>query len=474
MEKRKFGQYAGGTGVNSMPLKRQHTVSVAMLPSASLQLTAAQDDDQTRQRLTSTNNDIISNGTSHASHPHDDGTSTSKAQSSIHASKDIAKPRSERVNTLLRALEDITEESNSHELIELAGFSTLAKCIELNKSLLSSLASISTPKASASAAAAAPRSSTKPPNIHNSKNPHKIPPYISIAPWQSTHITNTLPPLPPILSPTLETAVFTHSGVSSSPNTSYERLEWIGDAYLELTATLLISQTFTTYTPGKCATIRESLVKNATLAAYARNYDFHTRARLPPEFAATSNHSDAVASLSKQARQDRNKVMGDIFEAYVAGVVLSDAEHGVARVAEWLKALWGPQLKAQIADFETQHVRTGAERLSPKEQLHAALQGKDVKLTYRDCAPEKTERETGAPLFSVGVYLDGWAERDLLLGWGVARGKKEAGAKAARMALENKKLIGRLGLLKAKADEERAAVRTMGEAAGGTEGTVEL
>lgn len=416
---------------------------------------------------------MLTNGTTHSSHPNDDSTLTSQAHPTLLRVKDTTKPQSERITALLKALEDITEEANSNELIELAGFSTLARCIELNTSLLSSIASINSPKPRPPVSSSGP--STKSTKPEDSKNPHKIPPYISISPWRASQITSTLPPLPLILSPTLEAAVFTHSGVTSSPNASYERLEWIGDAYVELTATLLIAQTFTTYPPGKCATIRESLVKNASLAAYARNYDFHSRARLPPEFATATNSSNdgAVLGMPKQPRQDRNKVMGDIFEAYVAGVVLSDAEHGVARVAEWLKCLWAPQLKVQIADYEMQHVRAGAERLSAKEQLHAALQGKDVKLTYRECAPEKKDRETGAPLFSVGVYLDGWGMSDHSLGWGVARGKKEAGAKAARMALENRKLLGRLGSLKAKADEERAAIRAVEEAAGGAGATAE-
>ena len=99
---------------------------------------------------------------------------------------------------------------------------------------------------------------------------------------------------------------------------NYERLEWIGDAYIELAATLFISQTFPFNTAGQNAQLRELLVKNVTLADFARTYGFHRRANLPDSF------DDVYTFTNSASEQQQIKVLGDIFEAYVAAVILSD------------------------------------------------------------------------------------------------------------------------------------------------------
>jgi ribonuclease-3 len=79
--------------------------------------------------------------------------------------------------------------------------------------------------------------------------------------------------------------------------------------------------------------------------------------------------------------------------------------------------------------------------LNPKDQLSKALGSKGVKIEYREAAPETKDKENKLPLFTVGVYLTGWDEKDKQIGVGRANGKKEAGMKAAEMALNNKKLM---------------------------------
>ena len=144
-----------------------------------------------------------------------------------------------------------------------------------------------------------------------------IPKFISalaVTPWKASEIPNSFPSLPQILDPTLETAAFTHQGMTAGRlgDLSYERLEWVGDTYLELTCTLLIAQTFPALLPGKCSQLRERCVKNVTLASYARHYGLDKRAQIPVEI-LNSHHP------SKES--DMTKIMGDIFEAYVAAVV---------------------------------------------------------------------------------------------------------------------------------------------------------
>lgn len=282
---------------------------------------------------------------------------------------------------------------------------------------------------------------------------NEIPRLTTVTPWTPSSIPNAKPPLPEILDPVLERAAFTHSAVD--PLHCYERLEWVGDIYLEMTATLLISSTFPNLSPGKCSQLRERLVKNETLAKFYQDYEFEKRANLPPEF--------RPGARRKANPKEGAKVMGDIFEAYCAAVVYSDPENGISRLATWLKALWAHVLSSEIqaikpSDTNTKIESNGAGYLRSKEILHSKIVVPGVKLHYRDAAPEmKSQEITNHPLFSVGVYLDGWGEKGKLLGVGTAMGKKEAGNKAADAALANRELLGIYEKMKKANDVKRVA-----------------
>ena len=257
------------------------------------------------------------------------------------------------------------------------------------------------------------------------------------AAWTSAEIPKETPSLPSVLDPSLEAAALKHSGMSGdTTSVNYERLEWIGDAYLYLISSLLVYNTFKSLTPGRCSQLRELLVRNSTLAGYSARYGFHEKAKLPEEFRALGRGGGSKASNSTF-----EKTLGDIFEAYVGAVVLSDPEHGVVRVSTWLRNLWGQTLKERIKE-EERTASTGKE-LPPKVLLASEIVVTGIKLRYGDLESKKKKDKNHGKLqlFSVGVYLDGWGEKDKLLGWGSALSKNEAGQKAAKMVLDNKKLI---------------------------------
>ena len=293
------------------------------------------------------------------------------------------------------------------------------------------------------------------PEINHANSGQAITPF-TITPWKSCEIPPKLPLLPKVLDPTLETAAFTHQGMTAGRvgDLNYERLEWVGDAYLQLTCTLLIAQTFPALTPGKCSQLRERCVKNLTLASYARQYGFDHRAQIPDEL-RNSKHP------SKE--HDMTKIMGDIFEAYVAAIILSDPMLGIKHVIDWLKKLWSVELKREIVEADktgakfdspmwnlrgaVDHVEirdSGPVDLGPKEVLQKLLASKGVKLTYKEAALEKKDKKNKLPLFTVGVYLNGYGKKDMQLGYGTGNGKKDAGMRAAEMALNNKKLMKEL------------------------------
>jgi ribonuclease-3 len=358
--------------------------------------------------------------------------------------------KSQKIANLINALEDALEEDGMDEILSLVGDETFNRCLDLRTSLLKhkskiDITSIKTPPAS--------QPQPQPKKSHDDfwNLPKTMSPF-SLTPWKSSTIPLILPPLPEILDPTLEASTFVHIGCGSGKPTelSYERLEWVGDAYVYLISTLLISQTFPSLPPGKCSHMRERLVKNVTLAEYSRKYGFDKRVQLPEHILKTATELE------------RTKVLGDIFESYVAAVALSDPADGVRRVSEWLKDIWGMTIAKEILHEErngmwldsplwrlrgkaepVQQISTTGQvaPLNAKEQLQKLLGSKGVQLAYKDAAPEKKDPKNKLPLFTVGVYLTGWGEKDKMLGSGRANGKKDAGMKAAEMALANRKMM---------------------------------
>lgn len=270
-------------------------------------------------------------------------------------------------------------------------------------------------------------------------------PSVAIAPWKSSDIPKELPPLPKIANPELERQTFHHPGLSGG--LGYTRLEWIGDAFLEMIATVIIFMTFTSMPSGRCSQLREQLVRNTTLAEYFRNYGLMSKAKIPPEVLHGSS------GRGRSADKDLIKTQGDMFEAYVAAVILSDPDpkSGLTNCANWLRALWSRTIKDQITKAErdapaaqtltVQETSSTTRALTPKEQLASLIVVKGVQIQYKDMPGKKKDKNLNLELFTVGAYLTGWGENEKLLGWGTALSKKEAGQKAAARALESKKQL---------------------------------
>lgn len=233
------------------------------------------------------------------------------------------------------------------------------------------------------------------------------------------------PSLPPILDDRLEKAVFTHPGQDSNPAVTYDRLEILGDAYIELIATKLVWDRFPSLPSGRISQIRESLVKNETLAAYADVYGLAHKAIVPPGYA-------------DQAKR-WIKTKGDIFEAYVAAVILSDPMNGYRNAEQWLIALWLPKL-----------VDLGLQKsdLHSKEELAKLVMAKGIKLEYVEEKSAVMPKGTGSQTFFIGVYLTGWGWEKKHLGSGQGPSKNAAGDRAAKSALANTSLISQISQAK--------------------------
>ncbi|KAL4972386.1 ribonuclease III domain-containing protein [Aspergillus desertorum] len=231
--------------------------------------------------------------------------------------------------------------------------------------------------------------------------------------------TGSVPPLPPIKDDGLERAVFTHPGVAKDPRTTYDRLEILGDAYIELISTKLIWKKFQHMPSGRISQIRELLVKNETLAEYATQYGIDKRASVPAELA------------SQPKRWIKTK--GDIFEAYVAAVILSHPD-GYAVAETWLSELWLPKLNS---------LEESCSNFQAKEALAKKISGKGAKLRYID-EKESIQHQGGRQTFFIGVYFTGWGWNNTHLGSGQGSNKTIAGDRAAQQALGNTELIKKI------------------------------
>ncbi|KAH6645889.1 ribonuclease III domain-containing protein [Truncatella angustata] len=294
---------------------------------------------------------------------------------------------------------------------------------------------------------------------------------VTLTPWTQDDLQHRKPPLESIHNASLERAVFTHCGISRNVAENYERLEWIGDAYLYLMSSAFIYQTFPNLPAGRCSQYRELLVRNKTLARYTQEYQLERRLQLPPEFLGGNEFAPATKKVY-------DKIQGDLFEAYIAGVILGDADQGLRRASSWVKTLWTTELREELSkEFRYQQAAprnsslhipgvqspdSQAEttpqarivEMNAKVQLAQAIGAKGIRIDYKDEGEPKKEKKTGLPWYTVGVYLDGWGVKSFKLGYGSAMSKKEAGTKAAQAALDNRKMISRFEQKKQEHDKK--------------------
>ena len=184
-----------------------------------------------------------------------------------------------------------------------------------------------------------------------------------------------------------------------------ERLEFLGDAVLQLLASEYLLSTFPEWSEGQLSKSRARIVNPGSLEAAAR------RLRL-------GEHLRLGRGEEKTGGRDKQTLLADAFEAVVAGIYL-DAGLGPAR--EVLRRLL----------FE-QALEERGERISEsdrKSALQEFLQGRGrAPAEYRLAAESGPDHQK---VFSIEVWVDGEC-----MATGEGSTKKEAEQRAARSAME--------------------------------------
>jgi ribonuclease-3 len=201
---------------------------------------------------------------------------------------------------------------------------------------------------------------------------------------------------------------FTHSSYVNEHRylklSDNERLEFLGDAVLELLVSQHLYQKFPEMPEGKLTKMRAAIVREDSLSKFAKEC-----------------HFDKYILLGKgeenSGGRKRPALLCDLFEAFLGALYL---DQKVEAAKQFIADVIFPKIDAGAFSHEMDH----------KTHLQEVLQRQgDVTIEYRLVNEEGPAHDR---IFSVEVYVNG-----KLIGTGQGKSKKLAEQDAAQKALEN-------------------------------------
>jgi ribonuclease-3 len=200
---------------------------------------------------------------------------------------------------------------------------------------------------------------------------------------------------------------------SSSTAMHYERLEFLGDSYMNYCVTKILYARFPLLREGELTRFRSQIISNANIRHYATMYKFHERILL-------SNGAE------RDELRETGKKIADIFEAYIGGILTDQPEDGERVVFKWMQEITGPQIdEAEKIAKVLVNVNKNA-----KQELYVMMDAERVR------APVYVVTRGGNTTsdFEVACLIQGKE-----LGRGVGKSKNEAGTRAAMQVLQKLK-----------------------------------
>ncbi|TID28477.1 hypothetical protein CANINC_002472 [Pichia inconspicua] len=235
------------------------------------------------------------------------------------------------------------------------------------------------------------------------------------------------PPLPVINEPQLLAKVFTHQSIISSLNiseedkvkTHNERLEFLGDAFLQFLTTMIIYERFPHFNEGQLSILRSKIVSNNRLLKLSQIYKFDKQLK---------KNFNETAILT-----GNNKLYADVFEAYLGAIAdqyMLESVDGETRTDTFLKGWfeakeWIEELcEEQLRTFDPSIVFKMQYSKSGKQDLRL-LVGQEIVPIYIRCdLPGR--RMLSCVKIGSKVY-----------GYGIGTSNKEADSRAAVDAMSN-------------------------------------
>jgi ribonuclease III len=200
---------------------------------------------------------------------------------------------------------------------------------------------------------------------------------------------------------------FTHSSFVNEhrrrPNEDNERLEFLGDAVLELTISRYLYDHYQTMSEGELTKLRASIVCEPSLVKFANQLSFG-------EYVLLGKGEENTGGRTRPA------LLADVFEAFIGALYL---DQGITVVEQFLEKYVYPKIESggfsSVNDF--------------KSQLQEFVQRVGSVMIEYHIIQEKGPAHNRE--FTSEVRLDGQ-----LLGTGYGRSKKEAEQNAAEEALK--------------------------------------
>lgn len=196
----------------------------------------------------------------------------------------------------------------------------------------------------------------------------------------------------------------THRSISSEDGSrrDNERLEFLGDAVLQLAITSYLYDTYPDLPEGNLAKIRAGLVSRPVLADVARSIGL-------------GDHIELTVAEERTGGREKDSITADALEAVIGAVYL---DSGLASATDLVLRLWGSRIGERAE-------RPGLKDYKTRLQEVLARDGKRPVYLTDGSGPDH-ERT-----FVASVQVEG-----IGLGSGSGRSKKEAEQGAAEQALE--------------------------------------
>lgn len=205
--------------------------------------------------------------------------------------------------------------------------------------------------------------------------------------------------------PALLRLALTHRSVSSDDpaRNDNERLEFLGDAVLQLVITDLLYESYPQLAEGQMAKVRAAVVSRDTLADVARSLDLGEYVELAPSEEATGG-------------REKDSILADTAEAVIGAIYLDGGLEPARRV---VLNLWTDKVAERSRE-------PGVKDYKTRLQERVARDGARPVYEVEGTGPDHDRR------FTARVTVDGKE-----YGIGEGRSKKEAEQEAAARALES-------------------------------------
>jgi len=212
--------------------------------------------------------------------------------------------------------------------------------------------------------------------------------------------------------PQLLTTALTHRSAlneKKSIKSSYERLEFLGDAILELVVSDYLYKHFPQHPEGKLTNLRSQVVQTKTLAAAAKYL------KLGPRLIFSTGEK-------KSGGAKNNSILADVLEAVIGAIYI---DQGLKTTSAFihrnlLKKISQLKKQVQITDYKS----------LLQEKSQAKYKTTPIYKVVKTIGPDHNRK------FTVKVILN-----KKTAGIGIAKSKQEAQQQAAKVALEKKLTI---------------------------------